>query len=955
MALSGTSLSSFTSQPSIDLWETRRSRRKAQKICTCQASRRSAANSTRHRSSGIATMKFLASSLSSKDMKRHLREKKSVDGQILRATPEPELTPALQSLQMSKQTTEPRKRFFGLTDTPSLSTGLSPHPSEPKTPDMSISTVTNDARDWLPTYSEIRASVACTEVTDKEGEVHPDFMGLWLDGTPHWANPPIPTALDPKTEGSGCAREEPREKKAAGNEPTRRSSHKDKRPKINLIIPENHHSKSIVALRTPSAPEALLRSDPLAPKKTIGCGLRKQASIDSVAASGTSLSLPALSIPDRKRFTGLRRVSSVNTSTESICLGLGAPTPILARPPLMVNSKSSSATPTLQGLTRPHISRSASTNPKLSQSGNSHERPRPKKSLRPFSRAAPITIAVLHEESSQPMDETLPALKSLGFGSETKKSDEVQRSAQTSSSTTSSDESKDDDRSCYSKRSSISSVDDDANAHGEYGRPLSTTGSVAFSIISPARAGVLDESQPPMPTIPLAIREKYGLRDLDRKPLPPEPTDLEMPLGKPSAMKMEPEPLKPGGQPPSRTISKGSAPSAARSASPLLQPPVVAMVPRKPAPWMTAPGALRSSLTSKYSTNELDALDQAFQMTQPLPVEEKNQAMEELELELEIHLSTISEDARSIDYGSCRADSPVLNEHFRIPQVAHGPTVSQSSRSPPVPPVVPAAPNPSEGSRRSLRLSAHVANQLRPLSPTGSMLGNNSLSRHSSVTDASTFQYSTKAQKFLGRTSPVMMHERRHSRSLPHSPNTSVDSAEAKPDPAVLEVHHRLAILQMTQNVVEEARARQQEPLHKRMISKASSRSKDALSRKSSQKSERLSRWSLSTAASVYQSMYPPPPIPDFASEIAERRSRPKSTATVRSLCSIAVSDIPDMYANMPSSQSAYAELRAQQERDGERTITPSAAEAVLLRILESLDNLQDLFSAAVEPGSANR
>lgn len=64
-----------------------------------------------------------------------------------------------------------------------------------------------------------------------------------------------------------------------------------------------------------------------------------------------------------------------------------------------------------------------------------------------------------------------------------------------------------------------------------------------------------------------------------------------------------------------------------------------------------------------------------------------------------------------------------------------------------------------------------------------------------------------------------------------------------------------------------------------------------------------------------------------------------------RSLASIAMSEIPDMYADLPSpGTTARNTLSAE---DVERMISADAAEIVLLRILESLDNLQDLFSTA--------
>ncbi|KAL8940553.1 MAG: hypothetical protein Q9211_002228 [Gyalolechia sp. 1 TL-2023] len=66
----------------------------------------------------------------------------------------------------------------------------------------------------------------------------------------------------------------------------------------------------------------------------------------------------------------------------------------------------------------------------------------------------------------------------------------------------------------------------------------------------------------------------------------------------------------------------------------------------------------------------------------------------------------------------------------------------------------------------------------------------------------------------------------------------------------------------------------------------------------------------------------------------------------VRSLASIAVSEIPDMYASLPSPAPTLPPPPMSAE-EVERQISADAAELVLLRILENLDNLQDLFAAA--------
>ena len=78
-----------------------------------------------------------------------------------------------------------------------------------------------------------------------------------------------------------------------------------------------------------------------------------------------------------------------------------------------------------------------------------------------------------------------------------------------------------------------------------------------------------------------------------------------------------------------------------------------------------------------------------------------------------------------------------------------------------------------------------------------------------------------------------------------------------------------------------------------------------------------------------------------------ERRGRRSSAVT--SIISLAVSDIPDWYLNMPSSEEYAAQRRrAAVAQAVERNINAKAAETIILKILQGLESLQDLFSAAV-------
>ena len=104
-------------------------------------------------------------------------------------------------------------------------------------------------------------------------------------------------------------------------------------------------------------------------------------------------------------------------------------------------------------------------------------------------------------------------------------------------------------------------------------------------------------------------------------------------------------------------------------------------------------------------------------------------------------------------------------------------------------------------------------------------------------------------------------------------------------------------------------------------------------------------------------------PIPPEPEEAPPRRGRfttsdPHSTASgkslhsqrsvrVRSLASLAASDIPDIYASLPTppNQSTRPSMSGEEV---DELITADAAERVLLHILKSLDNLEDLFAASM-------
>ena len=88
-------------------------------------------------------------------------------------------------------------------------------------------------------------------------------------------------------------------------------------------------------------------------------------------------------------------------------------------------------------------------------------------------------------------------------------------------------------------------------------------------------------------------------------------------------------------------------------------------------------------------------------------------------------------------------------------------------------------------------------------------------------------------------------------------------------------------------------------------------------------------------------------PGPKSAAPSEKARSlHSERSVKCRSLASLAMSEIPDLYASIPTPESK-SQRPSMTPEEVEQLISADAAERVLLRILESLENLQDLFAAA--------
>ncbi|KAI9838767.1 MAG: hypothetical protein M1837_002333 [Sclerophora amabilis] len=477
-----------------------------------------------------------------------------------------------------------------------------------------------------------------------------------------------------------------------------------------------------------------------------------------------------------------------------------------------------------------------------------------------------------------------------------------------SSRSASSEEAIEDDAvSCYSNLSSRSSVESSDVFVAK--RPVSNRGSLAFSIASPAAAGVFDEKLTPLPRIPSVSKSQYSLADLSNKPLPPEPTE------------MAPAPLFIAGR------SSSSMSRSHNSATPT-SPTSAAL--GKGSPHVQIPSGVGShnpikhsmnSLTSKRSTTELDAIDKAFKRSSP--PDSRGPTLSEAEAALEKQLSTISEKA-SFNWDAV-AD---MNDPL---QIARGPMDMAPSRAPPPRPSGNAAKaaKPSSLERESCAPSlSHGANQVKP---------SNSVPRRRGNSSNSTSIWAPKAKKILGRPlspsgseSPATGGSPDLSRPItPGISDGDTPAAPGTPDPAVVEVHKRLEVLKM----------------------------------KGSLESFKLAKPEFSSFAAEFQlpiqgaspdprnteltGEQPPtnPPQQQDESNLAVRRGR-RNGDLAPSRVSLAVSDVPQLYADMPAS--AKTEEREHAEEEVERTISADAAESVLFKIMHCLDNLRDLFATAV-------
>ncbi|KAL8737588.1 MAG: hypothetical protein Q9181_001530 [Wetmoreana brouardii] len=508
--------------------------------------------------------------------------------------------------------------------------------------------------------------------------------------------------------------------------------------------------------------------------------------------------------------------------------------------------------------------------------------------------------------------------------------------------------------------------------------------SLAFSIMSPTAAGVFDNRPltPKFARNPRMMKSSMSLAgEVNKnKPLPPAPGFGDI------------APLNVSGFPTSRSSSM----KARRKL------PAPLNVSRTPSLHHIASQhrlSRTSSLRSKYTPADLDALDEAFRNTSPTNLPTPAQAapvygqhqlptLSQAELALEAQLGTIEEDST--------LDSVVVPLVHDPLQISRGPGRMEPTRKPPPLPQLQAigdAPNAcrshTTSSRKRLqkRSATHVAMQMRSAAShdSHSHSDRESLLRAKRISApvVGSVGSSDKAHKVLGRSSGTATPMERESSSESHwsssesprgyssSSNMSREESltpesdlSSIPDAAFEEVRKRLELLSPKEHASDlfvayheqgrknSASSSVQLPLqvHSNLPTpgKKSQFGEDeipavpAIPKFEQPKGPARS----SPAIEIDGSPLSSEDLDDESNIHPLRRRGRHDEKPVRSLASIAMSEIPEIYASLPSPAPTLPPLPLSAE-EVERQISADAAELVLLRILENLDNLQDLFATA--------
>ena len=502
----------------------------------------------------------------------------------------------------------------------------------------------------------------------------------------------------------------------------------------------------------------------------------------------------------------------------------------------------------------------------------------------------------------------------------------------------------------YSPRSSISSIDDVAvqikpfNIHR---RP-----SLAYSVLSPMEAGVFDSTRQQTPRnlnmakSAMSVSKKARLN----KPLPPEPGAMDI------------VPLNISGESLSRN---GSMRARSRIPSPL------------DVAGKKASSHRSLSIKSKYTRTDFDALDAAFKKTSPQishtsSFKYSTPSQSQVELALEAQLGTISEDAPL---------NSVAILHNPL-QISRGPMHMEPSRKAPSPPGSIRITTDSVSSMRR-KLQKRSASHLALLMRAGDK---QDLTKHISAPMVG--DSSDKAHVLLGKSQsplPVAMEREVSSDSnlsasdlsranstdsnMSDSTHTPASDVSSIPGPMFEEIRKRLELLSPKGpppnsfyafhhgNASDVSIDLPIGEYSSRLPSRPNTAGKDGTVA-SGQLTESA------TAPQVTLDSNEPASAGSNQVPLFERRGR-NGASSFRSLASLAVSEIPDIYASLPSSKSTIrlsigvpsvteedlaclpTAIPVLTTEDAERSISAEIAETILYRIMLNLDNLQDLFSAA--------
>ena len=555
------------------------------------------------------------------------------------------------------------------------------------------------------------------------------------------------------------------------------------------------------------------------------------------------------------------------------------------------------------------------------------EMPKPR---RPFSA---LSLEDMTKHNNEPeMPKTAPLEKSYSSGSSDDITDHDDRST------------------TVTRPSSTSSLMSDATTIKKVHRRHS----IAFSVADPVMAGVFDATPDVhlMPPRLNPMRSNASLSLNTNKPLPPEPTMEEV------------HPLRIANQ----SYSRGSMLHPKRKApSPLniSRSPSINCLPSR-----------MSSLRSKYTPADLDALDAAFVKSSPQVGtfnHSRESSWEQAQSALEEHLGTITEDESVSDSASLTFD-PL--------QISRGPNDMVPSRQAPPPPCTALNVKLSDGSISSRnRLhkqpsNKHIMMQMRDSNRNsysselrkrisapvgGSMIkANRILGKSGSGTEEATtprpiaVQMEREASNESNWSSSSPDNSYNGDSSSPKSSNrgdTSTPETDISdiPDAAFEEVKARLELLSpkndtpsvfKTWGHVEpstpagSARHSRQSSADLKICTDFDKLDKSFVPEIKLTPLEEVGE----VEAEIGIKLEDLPPPPPRERQGSEQSLRP------RSLASIALSEIAHIYGELPTPVTPIEDLSPE---EAERMISADAAEQVLLRILENLDNLQDLFATA--------